>query len=71
MEFCMSEPVEKEILNIIKDFESGLDISKFKILAKDSKMKKKLEQAIAGDLQVSLYKDKIEVRLAGEFVKIK
>jgi len=71
MEFCMSEPVEKELSNIVKDFESGFDITKLKILAKDSKMKKKLEQAIAGDLQASLHKGKIEIMLAGEFIKIK
>jgi len=67
-EVVMSEPMEKEIQNIIKDCETDLQPERLTLAVKDGKMKKKLEQLIANDSRLDTYRDRIEVVLAGNFV---
>lgn len=71
MEFCMSEPVSKELSNVVKDFDSGFKFSKLVVLCRDGKMRKKLEKTIADDLIASQYRDRIEVKLAGDYINLK
>jgi len=70
-EICVSEPFDKELSNISKDFASGFKFSKLILLALDGKMKKKLKSIIDNDLFASQHKDMIEVKLAGDYIKIK
>lgn len=69
MEFCMSEPIAKELTNIEKDITSGFKFTKLIFLARDSNMRKKLEKIIDGDLFASSFRKKIEVKLAGDYMK--
>ena len=71
MEFCMSEPVSKELSNIIKDFDSEFEFSKLIILCKDGRMRKKLEELVTEDLVASQQHQRIEVKLAGDYIKLK
>ena len=70
-EICISEPLGKELNNIFKDISSGFEFSKLIFLTPDTRMLKKLEAIIAGDLMASPYLDKIEVKLAGNYIVLK
>jgi len=69
MEFCISEPIAKELINIEKDFASGFKFAKLIFLVKDSIMKNKLKRIIDSDLFTSSFRKKIEVKLAGNYMK--
>jgi hypothetical protein len=67
IELAMSEPMEKEVSNIRKDFASGTLPDKFVVACKDSKMKSYLLELLAATPELLLFRDKIEVVLAADF----
>lgn len=68
-EICMSPPLEKEISNLIKDFSTDLKPDQAIIACKDGKMKKILEKMIESNTELAVYRDRIRVCLAGDFVQ--
>ena len=70
-EVCISEPFEKELNNIHKNFSSGFEYSKMIFLTLNSKAVNKLRTIIANDLLASQHSDKIEVKLAGDYINVK
>ncbi len=69
IETAVSEPMEKEITNTLKDFESGLQLTKLVIACKDGKCIKKLSKLIDADPRIEPYRGRIELRLAGDLVQ--
>jgi len=67
-EVAISRPFAKEISNIEKDFGSDLVPEKLTVVAVDSKAKRELEELISRSESIESYRDKIEVKLAGEFL---
>ena len=70
MEFVFSEPVEKEIINLVKDFQSELDISKLIFACRDSNLKRKLQQKLESHLELKEYLKKTELSLATDYCLI-
>ena len=70
--FCeigISPPIEKEMSNIIKDFETDLIPDKLIMAVKNGSMKRKLEKLIENDNRLFNYRHKIEVILAGNIIQ--
>lgn len=61
-------PLEKELINIKKDFSASQKPDKLIMLVKNSKDKKKLIQLIESDMEYLQYQDKISVELIGDYV---
>jgi hypothetical protein len=71
IEIAISEPLEKEISNIIMDLETDLFPNKLILAVQNSKMRKKLEKLIADNSQLPKYKELITIELAGNLISQK
>ena len=61
--------LRKEIDNILKDFGTNLTPDKLFMVVKDNKDKQSLSNLINSDRQTTKFRDKIEIKLAGEFLR--
>jgi len=68
IEIGISEPLEKEISNIIKDFNIDCPPDRLVIVAKDRKSWRKLQQLINCDDRLKSMQDKVEIALACSFM---
>lgn len=68
IEIAISPPLEKEIMNIVKDCDTDLKPDQLRVLVKDRKTLKKLDQMITSDNRLAKYREKIQLELAGEYV---
>lgn len=69
VEIAISEPLSKEITNVLRDLETELTPTEFWILVVDGKMKRKLEQLIARSSEIVQFRNLIKVKLAGDFIQ--
>jgi hypothetical protein len=69
VEIAISEPADKELNNIHKDFASDLMPNLLILAAKDSKMKAEIKRLVAEDPQCKPFEGKIQVVLAGDLIK--
>jgi len=69
VEIAMSDPMEKEISNIIKDLETDLQPDKLIVAARDRGMKVTLQRMISSDERLKDHRHKLEIVLAGDFVR--
>jgi hypothetical protein len=68
VEIAISEPIEKEISNIQKDLQGGLDPEKIIMAVKDKKVMKKLDTLIQKEICTDGSRFDIEVVYAGNFI---
>lgn len=68
VEIVISPPLEKELVNIEKDFASGLDFSRLLMVVKDSKTRNQLQLLINSAKELASFRNKIAVVLAGNFL---
>ena len=68
VEIAVSPPLEKEISNYLKDFKA-ITPDRLIAVTPDKKVKSAIELLISKESRLAGFKDKIEIRLAGEFLK--
>jgi len=68
VEIAVSPPLEKEIVNVVKDFASELIPTGLVMVVTDSKTREKLEQLMDSDKRVVQYRENIRMELAGKFI---
>lgn len=67
IELGMSD-AENELSNVLKDLASGITPTKLIMACRDSKMKARLQELIAGEPSLVPFRDRIEVVLAGNLI---
>jgi len=70
IELAMSEPMEKELSNIAKDFGSGIRPKKLIVACLNTKMKARLLELLAATPAVLPYRDLIEITLVGNLMSL-
>ena len=70
-ELAMSDPMEKETKNLIRNLDNGIIPDKIIMACRDGKMTKKLSELLAATPQLEPFKDIIEIRLAGDMIDLK
>jgi len=68
-EVAVSPPLEKELENYVRDLATNIQPNNLIAVTTSSKARMQLEKLIQQDSRLQTMKDKIEVRLAGEFLK--
>ena len=68
IEIAISPPMDKEINNIVKNLESGIEHCWFIMAAKDGRMKKNLEKLIDFEIGLNEIRRKIKIVLAGDLI---
>lgn len=69
VEIAVSPPLEKEISNLLKDLATDLVPDRIILAAIDGKMKRQLEHLIAAESRLDRFRDRIEIMLAGSFLR--
>jgi hypothetical protein len=67
VEFVFSEPLSKELSNLVSDLGSGLDISKLIFACRDGKLKQKLQSELESCPEFHKNRERVELSLAGDF----
>lgn len=68
IEIVMSEPLEKELQNAIKDMSSPLVPNRIVFACRDGKMRRALSALITSDPRVVAFRDKLEVVVALDYL---
>lgn len=70
IELAMSEPMEKELSNIAKDFGSGICPKKLIVACLNTKMRDRLLELIVATPSILLYRDLIEIMLVTNLITL-
>lgn len=68
IEIAISRPLEKEVINIIKDMETDLIPDRIIVAVQNYKMRAKLEKILSENSQLRIFQEIIIVKLAGNLI---